>query len=267
MNTSTSTQTTASAATSARIRVFWQPGCSSCLRTKEFLTRHGIAFESIDVHNDPGGRDALYELGVRSVPVVAIGKRYTFCQSINDVIRFLDLKTDPNPPLPPAELVRKLAHVLEANARYTRQFGDEYFRVTFRNRNRTPAGLTFHVFRVAEMGIEAARQIDLRFESFDDQPPAEWTQEDIARWGEGVRQRLLDWWESESDRSLSYDVPTYYGRRSMHEVMERTAWHAAQHTRQVALMLERENVAAEGPLTREDLAGLPVPDEVWDDNK
>ncbi|OLL29266.1 NrdH-redoxin [Burkholderia sp. SRS-W-2-2016] len=259
--------TTASTNAGAKIRVFWQPGCSSCLRTKEFLTKQGIAFESIDVHNDPAGRDALFELGVRSVPVVAIGMRYTFCQSINDVIRFLDLKTDPNPPLPPAELVEKLAHVLAANVRYTRQFGDAYFREPFRNRNRTPAGLTFHVFRVAEMGIEAARQIDLRFESFDDQPPADWSQQDIARRGESVRQRLLDWWDSEADRSLSYEVPTYYGRRSMHEVLERTAWHAAQHTRQVALMLERENIAADGPLTRDDLAGLPVPDEVWDDQK
>jgi phytoene dehydrogenase-like protein len=39
--------------TSARVQVFWQPGCSSCLRTKEFLTKQGIDFESIDVHNDP----------------------------------------------------------------------------------------------------------------------------------------------------------------------------------------------------------------------
>ena len=27
-----------------KYRVFWQPGCTSCLRTKEFLTSHGIEF-------------------------------------------------------------------------------------------------------------------------------------------------------------------------------------------------------------------------------
>ncbi|SPB13615.1 hypothetical protein NOV72_00879 [Caballeronia novacaledonica] len=247
-----------------RIRVFWQPGCSSCLRTKEFLTRQGIEFESIDVHNDPEGLAALTALGARSVPVVALGSKYTLCQSINDVIRFLDLKTTPTPPLPPAELVSKLAHVLESNARYTRQFGADYFRTPFRNRNRTPAGLTFHVFRVAEMGVQAAHQIELRFEGFDDQPPGEWQAEDIARWGESVREKLLDWWKHESDRSLSYDVPTYYGRRSMHEVLERTAWHSAQHTRQVMLMLESEGATIDRPLTADDLAGLPLPEEVWD---
>ncbi len=158
----------AAAQTSTRIRVFWQPSCSSCLHTKEFLTRQGIEFESIDVHNDPQGRAALEALGARSVPVVALGQKYTFCQSINDVIRFLDLKTIPAPPLPPEELVMKLARVLEANARYARQFGKDYFRTPFRNRNRTPAGLTFQVFRVAEMGVQAAHQIELRFEGFDD---------------------------------------------------------------------------------------------------
>lgn len=37
----------------ARIQVFWQPGCTSCLRVKEFLTRQGIDFESVDVQRNP----------------------------------------------------------------------------------------------------------------------------------------------------------------------------------------------------------------------
>ena len=76
----------------ARIKVFWQPGCSSCLRTKEFLARHGIEFESINIHNNPAGMAELEALGARSVPVVALGGRYTLCQSFNDVVKFLDLK-------------------------------------------------------------------------------------------------------------------------------------------------------------------------------
>ena len=59
---------TIAAATSARIKVFWQPGCSSCLRTKEFLTKQGIDFESINVHNNPAGMAELATLGARSVP-------------------------------------------------------------------------------------------------------------------------------------------------------------------------------------------------------
>lgn len=249
---------------SARIQVFWQPGCTSCLRTKEFLTSQGIEFESIDVHNDAQGRERLAALGARSVPVVALGGKYTLAQSIRDVVKFLDLKTQTQDPLPPPILVAKLVTVLSAAARLTRQFSNGQLREVFRNRNRTVAALAFHVFRVAEMGWEAAQQTELRFESFDDLPPTDWRGEDIVGWGADVSRRIQAWWRSEPDQGLTYLVPTYYGRRPMHEVLERTAWHAAQHTRQLALILESMNIRPDGALTTEDLSGLPVPEEVWD---
>lgn len=248
----------------ARIKVFWQPGCSSCLRTKEFLTKQGIEFESINVHNNPAGMAELAALGARSVPVVALGGRYTLCQSFHDVVKFLDLKTKLMDPLPPAQLVAKLDLVLAAAARYTRQFSETQLREVFRDRNRTPAGTAFHVFRVAEMGLQAAQGTKLEFDGFNDAPPPEWSAADIAGWGLQVRERILAWWSQQEDPALDFSVPTYYGQRPMHDVLERTAWHAAQHTRQVMLMLETHGIAPDQPLTADDLAGLPVPDEVWD---
>lgn len=250
--------------TPARVKVFWQPGCSSCLRTKEFLVKQGIEFESINVHDNPAGMAELAALGARSVPVVALAGRFTLCQSFNDVIKFLDLKTKLMDPLPPAQLITKLDLVLTAAARYTRQFSESQLREVFRNRNRTPGGTAFHVFRVAEMGLEAGQGIMLEFEGFNDLPPPEWSADDIADWGLQVRERILAWWRKQTDQKLDFSAPTYYGQRPMHDVLERTAWHAAQHTRQVMLMLESYGVAPDRPLTMEDLAGLPVPDEVWD---
>ncbi len=251
-------------ASSARVQVFWQPGCSSCLRTKEFLTKQGVEFESIDVHNDPDGMARLQALGARSVPVVALGGRYTLCQSFGDVVKFLDLKTKLMDPLPPDQLVAKIDLVTRAAGRYIRQFSSEQLRENFRNRNRTPAGTTHHIFRLVQMGVEAANGIELTFEGFNEVPPAHWSADDIAAWGETVRGQLHAWWSREADRSLQYTVPTYYGNRTMHDVLERTAWHAAQHTRQIMLMLTTYGTEPDRPLTAEDLAGLPVPDEVWD---
>lgn len=255
---------TAQGAPSARIQVFWQPGCTSCLRTKEFLTAQGVEFESYDVHNDPEGRAKLEALGARSVPVVALAGKYTFAQSLQDVIRFLDLKTRIVDPLPPAELAARLDAILAAAARYTRQVPADKLKEVFRNRNRTAAGIAFHIGRVAQMGVEAARQVPLRFESFNDLPPEEWGGPEIAAWIERARTEVVAWWAAESDRMLAYAVPTYYGRRAMHEVMERTTWHCAQHTRQLMLILETYGVAPERALREEDLRGLPLPDEVWD---
>jgi glutaredoxin len=249
---------------SARVQVFWQPGCSSCLRTKEFLTKQGIDFESIDVVNDLNGMEKLHALGARSVPVVALGGRFTLCQSFNDVIKFLDLKTKLMDPLPPAQLVAKLDTVIQVASRIIQQFSPEQLRESFRDTSRNPANTAFHIFRVAQMGAEAANQIELKFESFGEQAPQTWTADDLADWGSKVREQVAGWWRDEPNRDLQYLVPTYYGKRTMHDVLERTTWHAAQHTRQITLMLETYGVKPDQPLSPEDLKGLPVPDEVWD---
>ena len=34
------------------IRAYWQPGCTSCLRMKEFLAKHGVPFVSVNVLED-----------------------------------------------------------------------------------------------------------------------------------------------------------------------------------------------------------------------
>jgi len=46
--------------------------------------------------------------------------------------------------------------------------------------------------------------------------------------------------------------------------MERCTWHSAQHTRQIMAVLERFGIAADGPLTDADYAGLPLPVGLWE---
>ena len=41
-------------AESEEYRVYWQPGCSSCLAAKEFLRAHRIPFASINVRAQAG---------------------------------------------------------------------------------------------------------------------------------------------------------------------------------------------------------------------
>ncbi|MEY3740734.1 MAG: hypothetical protein RLZZ192_1410, partial [Pseudomonadota bacterium] len=154
--------------------------------------------------------------------------------------------------------------VIQVAQRLIKQFSTEQLRENFRDRNRNPADTAFHIFRVAQMGVEAANQTELKFESFNELAPKTWSAEDLAAWGGKVREQVMDWWRNEPQRDLQYLVPTYYGKRTMHDVLERTTWHAAQHTRQITLMLETYGVVPDRPLSAEDLRGLPVPDEVWD---
>ena len=140
----------------ARVRLFWQPGCSSCLRTKEFLTRHAVQYESINVQDDGAGMEALLALGARSVPVVALGSNYVYAQSLSDVIGFLGLNLNPNERLAPALLVQRAGSVLRAALRFVAQIPADKLEADLRNRKRSIRQLAHHVFRIPQACLEAA---------------------------------------------------------------------------------------------------------------
>lgn len=252
---------------SEKVRVFWQPGCTSCLKTKEFLADNGVEFESINVHGNPAGMQELRKLGARSVPIVARGDSFVFAQTLADVIRFLDLKVRQHERLGADELVKKIGLVLPAAGRYIRQVPADWLDKPFRNRDRPIRVLGYHVFRIVEAFLESASDgRELTYERIMEEPgPAVRTGEDIARHGVRVLARVRNWWADLPDRSCGKMMDTYFGRHSMHVVLERTAWHPAQHARQLMLILETLGIEPDGRLTTEDLAGLPLPTKAWDD--
>ena len=71
-----------------KIRVFWQPHWTSCIRVKDYLKEKGIEFESINIVDE--GIETLQKLGAKSVPVVSKGDKLVFPQDIRDVIEILE---------------------------------------------------------------------------------------------------------------------------------------------------------------------------------
>jgi glutaredoxin len=253
--------------TGESVRVFWQPGCTSCLRTKEFLTRQGVDYESIDVHGNAAGMEALRALGAKSVPIVARGAEFVYAQSLSDVVRFLMLDVRLHDKLSPQVLVDRLDVVLNAAVRYVRQLPYAALGRPFRNRNRPIRDLAHHVFRIPQAFVEAiSTGRELTYELIMQPPGADLrTGEDIARYGLGVLAEAKRWWAGYPDRSCQQTMDTYFGRHSVHDVLERSVWHPAQHTRQLMLVLESFGIEPVGPLTPADLAGLPLPEKAWDD--
>src|SRR5260221_4179368 len=138
-----------------RVKVVWQLGCTSSLRTEAFLTKSAVDYESINVHGNPAGMEELRKLGARSVPVVARGGKFVFAQALGDVIEFLDLKVQVQERLSPDELVKKLELVLPAACRYIRQIPAEWLRQAFRNRKRPIRVLCHPVFPIVEGFLES----------------------------------------------------------------------------------------------------------------
>jgi len=248
------------------IRVFWAPGCTSCLRTKEFLTRQGVTYEAINAATDPGAQEAMAALGARSVPVVARGNDFIYPQKLTDIVDFLGLDAQVEERLPPEDLARRIRIVLPAAQRYIAQIPDEVLDVKFRNSVRLLRGIAHHVFRIVEAHVDALeRNIELTNELIMDGTERVRPGDDVIAYGYVVRERFDAWWNNYADRTCSAGMDTYFGRATVHEVLERTAWHATQHVRQLMLVLETLGIEPNGPLTPADLKGLPLPEKVWED--
>lgn len=251
---------------SDRIRLYWQPGCTSCLRTKEFLNARAVAYESINVVAEPAGWDALAELGIRTVPVVSRGKEFVFGQVLGEVAEFLDLEPVGGPELTPEQLAERLQLILATAARLARQVPDERRDDQWPGRPRSIRELAYHIFNIPEQFLACVRTGEtLDDEALNALPPQSLiTLEDVAAFGDTIREKVRDWWKAENGRDCNRELSTYFGPQSLHVVLERTAWHAAQHTRQVAVMLESFDIAPDKPLGEPDLKGLPLPKNVWD---
>lgn len=218
--------------------------------------------------NDALGREALMKLGVRNVPVVAKGGNYVFGQNLEDVAEFVGLQGTGHEPLPPADLIGRWVGALRAAQRYARQMPDDTMgERVIANRDRSIRLLVHHTFRIGEAFLESVIDGVEYAIQHANVPPGDGeflTGAAIAAYGDEIIARLEDWWRELEDKSGSQMLATYYGPQRMHQVLERSAWHSAQHARQLAAVLERYGIQPDRPLAPQDLAGLPLPERLWE---
>jgi hypothetical protein len=200
------------------------------------------------------------------VPVLAKGDKYAFGQMLEPFAKFAGLPVPGADGLSPAELYRKYEMVFAAGQRFARQFPTERFRErVIPHRERPIRTLCYHVFRIGEAFLETWGGAEYSVKIADNEPPESMqTGDDIARYGADVWKRYERWWSGLDDRSLSRTLKTYYGDTVAHKVFERVTWHSAQHCRQLAAVLERMGIEPDRPLTAADLAGLPLPERLWE---
>ena len=205
---------------------------------------------------------------MRTVPVVARGGQYVFAQSLEDVAEFVGLQGTGHTPLPPEVLIGKWLAVLRAVQRYLRQMpATRLEERVIDNRDRSIRLMGHHVFRIAEAYLEAVVEGVEYSAVLANAPPADDacnTGEEIATYGEGVILRLQGWWDTLEDRSCASKLKTFFGMQPVCALFERSTWHSAQHARQLAAVLERFGIAPDGRLSAEDLAGLPLPEGLWE---
>jgi hypothetical protein len=218
--------------------------------------------------NDPRGREQLLKIGAQTVPVLAKGDQYVFCQNLEDVAEFVGLQGTGHVPLPPPVLLAKWITVLRAAQRYIRQLPDERLvERVINNRERSIRLLSHHIFRIGAAFLEVVVDGVEYSVQLANMPPTDGTcttAEEIASYGRSIIDRVENWWTELKDKSCRQKVKTFYGTPPLHQLFERSTWHSAQHTRQLIAVLERYGIEPDGRLRAEDLAGLPLPEGLWE---
>ena len=252
------------------IKAYWQPGCTSCLRMKEFLTRHGVPFVSVNVLADKAAFAELAELGIRSVPIVRRGKDWANGQVLKDVARVAGIKWGGANMLPVPELVSRLVTIQQAAQRLFAQIPDDKLGQQLPNRPRSYAQLAYHIFNIADAFLEHEVQgLPLKEGAYNRVPPPEMkTKEQILDYGRNVLSGIETWWRGPG-QTANFDAKAsvYYGNVTLHDYLERTTWHSGQHVRQMMMVLGVLGIAPDWPIGKETFDGLPMPDKVWDDEK
>ena len=170
----------------------------------------------------------------------------------------LELSFNPQPALPPEVLVERLRNTLATAVRLVRQFPVAHLGDKLPRRDRTCLALANHVVEIGAgyLQVQAGRAFDAVIS--EAVPAVELIPSALADRAQAVQAAL------DNPATPTRKVETFYGVTTLHQVLERCAWHAAQHTRQLAALLEQMHIEPDRPLDERDLAGLPVPANVWD---
>jgi hypothetical protein len=256
------------AAEQSPLKVYWQPGCSSCLKTKEFLIANNQDFISVNVLEDEDGFKELAALGLRLVPIVARGTDWANGAVFRDVAKVAGFAYGEQAMLAPVDMMARLDGILKGIVRFAAQIPEDKLDTMLPKRPRSYRQLAYHVMNIPDVFLNRVEHdAPYTYESLlSVLPPEMASKDDLLAYGVRVRERLWAWWEREG-KTTDFDQPgrVYYGDVSLHEVLERTCWHSGQHTRQIMLVLsDALGMAPHDPLGDADFAGLPMPNEVWD---
>jgi hypothetical protein len=235
---------------------------------KEFLTRHGVAFVSVNVLEDKEALAELAALGIRSVPIIRRGEDWANGQVLRDVARVAGIAWGGARVLPVPELVERLIEIQTSAQRLFAQIPDGELGRLLPRRPRSYAQLAYHIFNIADAFLEHELEgLPLKEGAYSRVPPPQMdTKAKIVAYGQDVLRRFRRWWSESGQRTdFSRKAHVYYGDVTLEHYLERTTWHCAQHVRQLVMVLGMLGIEPDRPPGKETFAGLPMPDKVWDD--
>ncbi len=253
------------------VKVYWQPGCSSCLKTKEFLKDNGVDFKSVNVLEDKTGFEDLQRFGVKLVPVVAKGDQWANGAVFRDVAKVAGFDYSSHKMLEPQVMADKIKSINYFAREFLDQIPEDKLDTLLPGRPRSYRQLVYHVFNIPDVFLDRVEHNKpYTYEALLSILPKEMkTKSDLMDYGNRVYERFDKWWNRDGDK-VDFDQPgnVYYGEVNLHEVLERTGWHSGQHVRQINLLLkEKLSIDPKKTLDETIFEGLPMPKNIWDNER
>ena len=212
----------------------------------------------------PAGYDELRRVGVLRVPALIVGDRAAHGWNPPAYAELLGIPYTAKTKLPPAVLAQRVDIVLDTTQQLIRSVPDHHLDWRPPERNRTFRNLGYHVFRLSLAFVDGMDLGEFPESWLLDEAPADLKDsEAIARYGALVRGRISGWFEGASPSEFERIIKVYYGPQSGHDLLERTAWHGAQHLRQLYVLCERLGITPPVPMPTHAFEGLPLPDALW----
>lgn len=85
------------------VTIYSTTWCPDCRRAKNFLRERGIAFEEVNIEEDPDAEDLVLKVnqGKRKVPTIRLGDRFFSCSPFSSQRLASELNIPLNPPPKP----------------------------------------------------------------------------------------------------------------------------------------------------------------------
>lgn len=166
--------------------------------------------------------------------------------------------------LPPLELGARLDRILACTGRLLAALPPSALDHVPQERDRSVRDLGFHVFRLSLAYVDGMDLGELRDSWLREAAPPDLVDGPaLARYGALVRGRVSGWFEGAAPSEYARTIEVCYGPRNGHDLLERTASHAARHLRQLYAVAADLGVAPPEPLPTSDFEGLPLPASLW----
>jgi hypothetical protein len=228
---------------------------------KEFLKKAEQPFTAINVEEHPEAQERLLGLGL-SVPAVSLGDRIIPGLDLVGIAELIGFDYTPPTILPPEELAHRYRAVTDTVCSTLLEMSEDHLQWHTPDRDRSLAELSGHIGSImrAFLAVYDAEEYDHDLEV----PPVPLsTATELVALMEETQGLFDEWWRRFGfDDRLDRQVQTYWGVRSLHEVLERGVWQAVQHTRQLTYFVELQGVVPSRRLTLDELAGLPLPEGI-----